>query len=1263
VTDSLDDPSLDLDSLVHRNIRTAAPNPLGESSGPQDQPEHSFFNWKDTALAVPRGLADAAHGLYSLADTVAGDALPDWEKNPFGESTSTVGSLLEGATNFAVGFVPIAGVLGKVGEAAEGVGLLAKLANPLVRTAVASGATGFALFGGHERRLSNLIQSVPALQNPITDFLQAKEDDPEIVGRLKNAVEQAGMGVAFDALFLGLKSLRAGRKVLEAGGTEAEANTAAQAAAPREELSAALKHVDEAQAGASPPQEGAPPDQPGKPSANGAAATPPSPTDLPDKQEPILKALGVDDVKIKEIAQRQAELKQSTVAQPGMLGGEEVGQGETLAQNPRTMSASESLARSIKPGDMNLAHFDSPEGALAYLRANEQLFRTAAVEDIKALSPQTIESMKTRALKSLSDMTGADDPVRFYEQMTRGISGDLQATPELFARLNGYLFGLEGVARQGAAQMDRVFAIETGAAAGNIDEEILKSVSMLNQNAQIQMGTKGILAEVGRGFRSLQMMHGGAEIPDILKGDPARIAEQLQEAGGRDYILSLLRKARMAYGTGDAAGISRMNKLLRPTTYQTVKKIGFAWWMNALLGSPKTLVVNTLGQGMTTIYQPFEQMMGGAILKGVGGARGSLEMSLAGDQALREAGQRFLELKHGLGEMMDLVKQSFEGKEIGLRARNEVVDAVDRQSVSAADFGLDKETPSGRMVQYLANLVQLPSKVLGETDKVIKQLNFRAYARSRLMTEAQDLVAKGTLTRQEIPQYVTSKMDQVLLGNQVATANGVYARGRALAASEGVTDPALQHLRAVDYVKTNFPEDSRQLAQESLGYGDEVSFTKPAEKGSWSWSIQQFRNEHPLMKVVLPFVNTPINLLKWSGQRLDAPGVMNYMLKREYPAYAQALGATKDRFALDMAAGGVKQAQALGRIMTGIGITTTMFSAAASGFLTGHGPVDKQTRDALLASGWLPYSFHLPGSDSYIQYARLDPFATMFGLVADTYDTAKHSMAEDQDGLSSVVHGLAIASAFNLTNKSYLAGLKNALDALSDPDNKIPTYVRTLTASLVPGYLNAATGPVGDDNLRDVRSILDAVKARIPGLSDNLPPQRNMLGEPVDKVRAAGSDISRWADFVNPIAYRTTSDDVVNRELGSLAYPFSLPRRIVNGLDLSEVPTGDTTAYDRWGELRGTVAIGGLALKDALRRKIMSPEYQRLEAGVDLETGNLSPRAEVLNGIMREYSARAWQQLLRENPQLEQHDVAFHANKQRLRHGLTPIGVPTVASR
>lgn len=85
-----------------------------------------------------------------------------------------------------------------------------------------------------EGSLANMMQEVPALQNPVAEFLSADEESPELVNKLKTAIVGAGFGMAVDGIFAGLRAVRAGRQVKAAteqmdqvaAGLQREADTA-----------------------------------------------------------------------------------------------------------------------------------------------------------------------------------------------------------------------------------------------------------------------------------------------------------------------------------------------------------------------------------------------------------------------------------------------------------------------------------------------------------------------------------------------------------------------------------------------------------------------------------------------------------------------------------------------------------------------------------------------------------------------------------------------------------------------------------------------------------------------------------------------------------------------------------------------------------------------------------------------------------------------------------------------------------------------------
>ena len=70
-------------------------------------------------------------------------------------------------------------------------------------------------FNPEEERLSNLIQSIPSLQNPVSEFLAADPDDSQAKQRLKMAIEGSGLGVSFDLAFRVLGKIRGKRQAAE----------------------------------------------------------------------------------------------------------------------------------------------------------------------------------------------------------------------------------------------------------------------------------------------------------------------------------------------------------------------------------------------------------------------------------------------------------------------------------------------------------------------------------------------------------------------------------------------------------------------------------------------------------------------------------------------------------------------------------------------------------------------------------------------------------------------------------------------------------------------------------------------------------------------------------------------------------------------------------------------------------------------------------------------------------------------------------------
>ncbi len=121
------------------------------------------------------------------------------------EPTTTGPAVSRGIAQFLTGFLPAMRAVRSFGPARPG----------FVRTAaeaeLAAQTAEQAVFSPYEERLSNLVQKFPALQNPVTEFLQADPDDTEAEARFKMALEGLGVGLAVTPFAEALKRIRIGR--------------------------------------------------------------------------------------------------------------------------------------------------------------------------------------------------------------------------------------------------------------------------------------------------------------------------------------------------------------------------------------------------------------------------------------------------------------------------------------------------------------------------------------------------------------------------------------------------------------------------------------------------------------------------------------------------------------------------------------------------------------------------------------------------------------------------------------------------------------------------------------------------------------------------------------------------------------------------------------------------------------------------------------------------------------------------------------------
>jgi hypothetical protein len=318
---------------------------------------------------------------------------------------------------------------------------------------------------------------------------------------------------------------------------------------------------------------------------------------------------------------------------------------------------------------------------------------------------------------------------------------------------------------------------------------------------------------------------------------------------------------------------------------------------------------------------------------------------------------------------------------------------------------------------------------------------------------------------------------------------------------------------------------------------------------------------------------------------------------------------------------------------------------AANGRLTGAGPANNEERKILQATGWQPYSLVVEGEDgkpSYISIARLEPIASALGMAADAVEIAGH--ADDLSAEKLATLGL---SSFlrNATSKTYVTGIAEFTRVMTDPTYAKVWARRQAASAAVPNFV-AQFASTSDDDMREAYSTIEAIKRRIPGLSQDLPPRRNILGEP---ITPPGGYVP-FVDFADPMhramlprmlspaGLSRKSDDTVINELSELRHGINQPPRTLEGLDLTLVKTKTgQQAYDRWIELTGELAPGGVDVHAALKRVIDSKQYQALPPASTDPNDTFNPRLQAVMRVLGRYREAARRQLIMETPQLQQH--------------------------
>jgi hypothetical protein len=660
------------------------------------------------------------------------------------------------------------------------------------------------------------------------------------------------------------------------------------------------------------------------------------------------------------------------------------------------------------------------------------------------------------------------------------------------------------------------------------------------------------------------------------------------------------------------------------------------YWINSILSGPRTQAVNVLGNILTQVLGAAE-MTAGAVLSGnMPLAKAALALSF--DVKL------YLEAFSAAGKTLITGREVLD---VGSRTMESSRQAIG-ESIDFAPFGFGSKNIDRNAINTLGTVINLPARGLLTGDEFFKQVAFRRAARLKAGMEA---INSGMSDSKEIAKYVEDKLNKVVtVGGQVMSEEALIREATKQADKLGLVGQKFAKKRAAHikkYVDDNFDEDASNLAAYALEEAKYFTHTRELEEGTLGKGIQNLTKNFAFARFVLPFVRTPSNLLSFALERsplgfpyripgtnkkLNVPG-----LRSEAEAMREGLKSSDP----------VIQAAARGKIVTAFAGAGLFYEMVFNNnntlpLITGGGPKDEKQKKILQETGWRPYSIKI--GDTYYDYKKLDPIATILGIVADMSEMMKENEEANEEGVEQVGIALATALSRNVANKSYLAGVQLWAEALQDPDRFGERLGRNYVSSFVPNVLSQMQD-YDKQSMREVRDVADAILKKLPGGRDMLDPKRNILGE--EKIIDYGT-----IGFMNPIGASKEKDDAILQEMADLQYAFRQPSPKISGGNvnlLDFVNNRGRTAYDRSLDLLQTVTVGGRTLRQTLKRLIKSSQYQRLP-GYSAEVGVDSPRVQQITKVLKRFRKIAKREMLKEFPnvatQINNVDRALKLNRQ-----------------
>ena len=708
-------------------------------------------------------------------------------------------------------------------------------------------------------------------------------------------------------------------------------------------------------------------------------------------------------------------------------------------------------------------------------------------------------------------------------EATSQLADDLgMSVTDLLSRRKGQGFNAEealSARRLWAASGERLLeAAEKAAApsAGKTDQFNFRRMMAVHQ--AIQTEVIGARTETARALNSWSIPAGGG-------AEKARAISQLLDAmGGANTSqelakrLSLLGKA----GASPQAIASVVRQGWGATSMDMVKES----FVNGLLWTPATHVVNVTSNTAFLATQIVERGLASEISTLLGRAPGqgvnpgeAMVMTYGLVTGLKDA---FRAGAKGIrtGESTQVAGKIDLPREAAISTKT----IAREKGLSFSELEALQESNLGKAIDLYGTVTRTPGRLLVGEDEFFKSVGYRMELHAQSLRQSASEGHQGSELYRRMFEIVSNPPENVRIS---------------------AADAALYN---------TFQSEPGWVAHALLGARNRTS----VEIGGKSFGII-----NPLVLFV-PFIKTPANLINRAFDRTP-------------------IGPFMASVRADLSAGGARADLASARIALGSAAMAVVGDLAYSGLISGAGPDDPGEREALERSGWQRFSINI--GDKWVQFSRLDPMGLMLGTSATLAEMTKRFdiEPEEMDEWQEIAGAMVGAVSKSIVNRTYLEGLSKVVDAIASGDQQprqVAKIIEEVSASLVPFTTALGTGKRALDPIqREVDGVWEAIQARLPEMSKNLKPARDLWGN----FKQPDEIYGRFVDLISPAAIREVKDSPIDSEMARLNLDV---RRITSKVDFNGVPMNlreHKDVKDEYEKLAGNdLKLNGYGAKDFL---------------------------------------------------------------------------------